>query len=77
MARKKSTVPAASPDEAYLTPEAVSKRYEERIAVGTLRNWRYLKRGPPFVRMGRAVLYPLADLLKWEESQKVVYRGRT
>ncbi|MBA8910243.1 hypothetical protein HNQ95_006056 [Aminobacter ciceronei] len=42
----------------YLTPEEVSARYRGGISVGTLRNWRAMRIGPSFVKIGKAVLYP-------------------
>ena len=35
------------------------------ISVKTLRNWRWLGFGPPFVKVGRAVRYAAADLEAW------------
>jgi excisionase family DNA binding protein len=32
------------------------------ISVSTLRNWRVAKRGPHFLKLGRAVRYRLADV---------------
>lgn len=66
---------AAAPinaEDKLLTPTEVSQRYEGKIAVGTLKNWRYLKCGPPFVRPGRRrVFYPLSELIKWEQARTV------
>jgi hypothetical protein len=44
----------------FLTAEEVSQRYRGEITVGTLRNWRAMRIGPPFVKIGRAVLYGTA-----------------
>lgn len=46
----------------FLTPEEVYERYRGMISLGTLRNWRMMKIGPSFLKLGRAVLYPLAEL---------------
>jgi hypothetical protein len=43
----------------YLTAEEVSERYRGSVSVGTLRNWRAMKIGPPFIKIGKAVLYPI------------------
>jgi hypothetical protein len=40
----------------FLTAEKVSERYRGEITVGTLRNWRAMRIGPPFVKIGKAVL---------------------
>jgi hypothetical protein len=40
----------------YLTAEEVSERYRGSVSVGTLRNWRAMKVGSTFVKIGKAVL---------------------
>ena len=32
----------------------------------TLRNWRCQAKGPPFLKVGRGVVYPLEALKAWE-----------
>ena len=44
------------PDNKFLTAEEVSERYRGEITVGTLRNWRAMRIGPTFVKIGKAVL---------------------
>ncbi|PPJ46745.1 DNA-binding protein [Rhizobium sp. KAs_5_22] len=58
----------------YLTAEEVSDRYRGSISVGTLRNWRALRIGPNFVKIGKAVLYPLYELEAWDQKNKVKCR---
>jgi hypothetical protein len=58
-------------DNTFLTAEEVSERYRGEISVGTLRNWRALRIGPTFVKIGKAVLYPADELNAWDESNKV------
>ncbi len=42
-----------------------------RIAPRTLRWWRSKGTGPPYVRLGRRVMYRRAAVLKWlEEKEK-------
>ena len=38
-------------DTKFLTTEDVSERYRGEITVGTLRNWRAMRIGPPFVKI--------------------------
>jgi Helix-turn-helix domain len=38
------------------------------VAVQTLRNWRSLGQGPPFVHVGRRIGYRLSDLEGWVEK---------
>jgi hypothetical protein len=49
-------------DQKYLTAEEVSERYRGEVSVGTLRNWRAMRVGPAFVRIGKAILYPIDEL---------------
>lgn len=39
---------------------------------GTLENWRYKKKGPRCVRMGKSVRYDLRDLDQWIDDQKKI-----
>lgn len=58
----------------YLTPEEVSFRWRRKVDVETLKNWRSLRIGPPFHRFGRAVLYRL-DLLERYEERNLISTG--
>ena len=62
-------------DTIYLTVEEVSERYRGEITVGTLRNWRALRIGPTFIKIGKAVLYPVDELDAWDKKNKVICRG--
>ena len=39
------------------------------IPAGTLANWRYLGRGPAFLRVGRHVRYRAVDVTAWVDEQ--------
>jgi len=41
------------------------------VAVQTLRNWRHLRKGPPYVKMGRAIRYRREDLVAFIERHMV------
>lgn len=58
--------------ETYLTPKELHEHLSKKIAVKTLANWRCdeLGRGPRFRRMGNKILYPLAEVEKWEQAQE-------
>lgn len=49
---------------------------EEEVAVllkvskKTLQHWRVIGKGPPFIRMGGAIRYVLADVLEFIESNR-------
>jgi len=62
-------------DNKFLTAEEVSERYRGEISVGTLRNWRAMRLGPPFVKIGKAVLYPISELDAWDQKNTVTCRA--
>lgn len=62
-------------DNKFLTPEEVSERYRGSVSTGTLRNWRAMRIGPSFVKIGKAVLYPANELEAWDEKNKVSCRA--
>ena len=41
------------------------------LSIYTLRNWRFLGRGPAYVKFGRAVRYSLEDLRTFAERCRV------
>jgi predicted DNA-binding transcriptional regulator AlpA len=41
------------------------------IAVQTLRNWRFQRKGPSYCKLGRMVRYPVADLTHFMEDKKI------
>lgn len=55
----------------YLTDEEVAERYRGTISVGTLRNWRAARIGPPFTKIGKSVLYPVDALDAWDKANTV------
>ncbi|WP_309568131.1 helix-turn-helix domain-containing protein [Psychromarinibacter sediminicola] len=59
----------------YLTAEEVAERYRQEISVGTLRNWRAMRVGPPYVKVGKAVLYPVQELDEWDRTNLVICRA--
>jgi hypothetical protein len=60
---------------AYLTVEQLSARLGGVPSVGTLNNWRSMVNkgqpnpGPAFVKLGKHVKYPLAEVERWEASR--------
>jgi hypothetical protein len=59
----------------YLTPDEVSERYRGEISTGTLRNWRALRIGPSYVKIGKGVLYPVTELEAWDRKNVVQCRA--
>ena len=58
----------------WLTEDEVSDR--TKISVSTLQGWRvepktapFVKKGPPFVKVGRMIRYVEDDLIKWQKAQ--------
>jgi hypothetical protein len=67
-----SSVPPSGP--IFLTLEEVVERYRGQVSEGTLRNWRSMRIGPSFTKIGKAVLYPLEELDRWDRRNLVVCR---
>jgi hypothetical protein len=61
-------------ETAFLTAEEVVERYRGQLTAGTLANWRVKRIGPDFVKIGKAVLYPLAALEAWDAQNRVACR---
>lgn len=64
--------PADDDVDDLMTDEEVSARYRGRITVGTLRNWRALRIGPAYVKVGKAVLYKRSALVAWDKKNTVI-----
>jgi hypothetical protein len=62
-------------EKKFLTADQVAERYCGEITVGTLRNWRALRIGPPFMKIGKAVLYPIEQLEAWDQENLVLCRA--
>jgi hypothetical protein len=58
----------------FLTAEEVVERYRGQLSIGTLANWRVKRIGPDFVKIGKAVLYPLGSLEAWDAQNRVACR---
>lgn len=52
----------------YAIPDhaEVAERY--RTAESTVRYWRHLEKGPRGIKIGKRVLYPEAELLRYERA---------
>jgi hypothetical protein len=69
-AASQTKLPASSNARIYLTPQKLSERWERRIKVKTLANWRSDPdgRGPRFRRHGGRILYDITDVEVWEAN---------
>jgi hypothetical protein len=54
----------ADPGLEYLTTREVAEHY--RTTEGTVRYWRYVRFGPKAVKMGAKVLYPTAEIRRFD-----------
>ncbi len=52
----------------YLTTAEVAERY--RTAEATVRYWRHIGYGPSGVKIGRRVLYPESELIRFEAERR-------
>jgi len=41
------------------------------VAVQTLRNWRHLRKGPAYIKLGRCIRYRNDDLLEFIEKHRI------
>ena len=55
----------------FLTTKELSARWGGCITVRTLENWRSTSNGPPFIKLGGAVLYRVSDIERRESSRTV------
>lgn len=56
----------------FLSTEELSARWKGEVQTGTLENWRTMKLGPKFVKLGRGrnsrVVYRLTDVIAYEKA---------
>lgn len=62
------TTSDTSAAQKLLTPQALSEHLG--VPTTTLANWRYLHRGPAYVRVGRHVRYRVEDVIAWTKAQR-------
>ena len=55
----------------YMTPAEVAVRFQGKISIRTLANWRSSGVSPPFTKVGGRILYPIKELLEWERNRTV------
>jgi predicted DNA-binding transcriptional regulator AlpA len=46
-------------------------------ATQTMRNWRFQRRGPKYIKIGRSIRYAMSDLLAYMENHKIDPEART
>jgi hypothetical protein len=55
----------------FLTPAELVERYNGKVTIRTLANWRSAGISPPFTKVGGRILYPLNQLIEWEKRRTV------
>ena len=53
----------------FLTPAELAARWGGRMTTATLNQWRYLGRGPRYVKLGQSVVYSLEAIEQYEAEQ--------
>lgn len=51
----------------YLTAKELAERWRFIVSLSTLDNWRSQGRGPRYFKAGGRVLYPLAEVINYEQ----------
>ena len=41
------------------------------VKIQTLRNWRHLRKGPPYLKLGRCVRYKIDDIKSFMEAHRI------
>lgn len=50
----------------HLSPAQLIERWGGAVALQTLANWRSQRKGPPYIKFGAVVRYPIRQLEVWE-----------
>lgn len=53
-------------DDRFLSSRELAKRWG--ISIDTLRNWRYLDKGPEYTKVGHSVRYRMSDVVEYENN---------
>lgn len=61
--------------EGYLTPSELASRWKDTITLKTMANWRSQGDGPPYTKIGGRVMYRLTDVIKWEDSRRILHKA--
>lgn len=62
----------------FISTDDLAERWG--LSNGTLRNWRWQKKGPPYFKIGDGardgVYYKLDDILRYERAHKILTESR-
>lgn len=70
-ANVESTSTASPSESMFFTPRDLVERYQGKITLRTLANWRSTGVSPPYTKVGGRILYPKDKLLEWERLRTV------
>ena len=62
------------PDREIFVSEELVERWRGAVTLATLANHRTAGVGPPYLKLSKAILYPLDLLEKWEQQNLVLHR---
>ena len=58
-------------EKTFLGPADLVARYNGQVSLKTLANWRSMKTGPSYVKVGSRVMYPLEAVIEWERARVI------
>lgn len=64
-----TAIRSTEPEPRMLTPLELIARWRNSVTNATLATWRSRKLGPPYVKVGGRVLYPLDKVQAWEQRR--------
>lgn len=59
------------PSKIFFTANDLAQRWEGRVSVRTMANWRSQATGPRYVKIGGRIVYPVEAVLEWEQARTV------
>lgn len=69
-----SSATLALGEDDLFTEQEVIARYRGAVSLGTLQNWRSLRTGPTYLKVGKTVLYRRSALTAWEKRNTILCR---
>ena len=62
------------PEDRLLTSKKAARLID--VDEDTLDNWRYLGKGPPYIKKGRYIRYWESDIQAWANKDRVIPKGK-
>lgn len=54
--------------DTFLTDQELADRWKNKVSLKTLKYWRQQGEGPPHMLVAKSPLYPLSQLVEWENK---------